>query len=506
MIRIFLLLTTAFYVQNCQSRQTETDAPEKPNIIYILADDLGYGDISAFNPNGKIQTKHIDQLAQNGIKFTDAHSNSAVCTPTRYSLLTGRYAWRTRLKKGVTWSWDTLLIDKGRTTVGTLLQKHGYHTACIGKWHLGLGWQTDSAGTVDVRKPLRNGPNDVGFDYFFGIPAPLDIPPYVYIVNSRSTTQNIDTVDKNEGKGLWRRGPIGDDLRHLDVLPTFTRKAVDHIRKRAKADQPFFLYFPLPAPHTPILPTPEFQGKSGINEYGDFVLMVDDVVGQIVQALEENQLIENTLVIVTSDNGCSPIAEFEELAEYGHDPSYIYRGHKADIFEGGHRVPFIAHWPKKIKAGQLSDQTICHTDLLATCAAILGDSLHHNEGEDSYNLLPLLLGKAQEKALREATVLHSVVGVFAIRKGKWKLIFGPGSGGWSYPTPAKAIELGLPPIQLYDLQQDSTEANNLAKNEPEIVEELTSLMNQYIDSGRSTRGPALQNDTETRLYRKRPNN
>lgn len=469
-----------------------------PNIIYILADDMGYGDISALNPEGKIHTPHLNGMVQKGMSFSDAHSGSSVCTPTRYGILTGRYAWRTTRKSGVTWSWSEPLIPPDRTTVASMLKRHGYHTGCIGKWHLGLGWDMDENGVADIRKPIQNGPNVNGFDYFWGITASLDIPPYIYIKNNQSTTQVIDTIEGNDlqGKAFWRKGPIGEDFVMEEVLPKLTEQAVDYVHEQAKTDNPFFLYFPLPAPHTPILPTEKFQGKSGTNAYGDFVQMVDDVVGQVIEAVEQNGLTENTLIIFTTDNGCSPRADFEELAEIGHDPSFSYRGHKADIFEGGHRVPFIAQWPAKIKGGSKSDETICLTDLMATASAIVGDSLKANEGEDSYNVLPVLLGEKLEKPLREATVHHSVAGAYAIRQGNWKLNFCPGSGGWSYPRPAEAKTMDLPPVQLYDLSKDIGEENNLAESNPEKVEELTALMESYIEKGRSTPGISQANDTE----------
>ena len=480
------------------NQSPQAQSPKNPNIIYILADDMGYGDVSALNANSKIITPNLDQMAQKGMFFTDAHSNSAVCSPTRYGVLTGRYAWRTSLKSGVTWSWSEPLIAPERTTVASVLQTKGYQTACIGKWHLGLGWEKDSADVIDIRKPIKNGPNANGFDYFFGITASLDIPPYIYIENDQSTTQVIDTIEKRGGKEFWRRGAIGDDFTHEGVLPKLTERAVSYIDQQAKTEDPFFLYFPLPAPHTPILPTKEFQGKSNTNEYGDFVLMVDDVVGQVMKALEKNGITENTLVIFTSDNGCSPMANFEELAGFDHDPSYLFRGHKADIFEGGHRVPFLAQWPAKIKANTSSDQTICLTDFTRTAATIVGAELADNEAEDSYDILPALLENS-ETPIREATVHHSINGSFSIRQGKWKMAFCPGSGGWSAPKPKKAKEEGLPPVQLFDMTQDIAEEKNLAADHPEVVKELTLLMEKYIDEGRSTPGAAQENDTETSL-------
>lgn len=495
MSRIPLFLYLSLFLTAC----SPTEEPAKiapPNIIYILADDLGYGDLSCLNENSKIKTPALDALARQGLAFTDAHSGSAVCSPTRYGIVTGRYAWRSTLKRGVTWSYSAPIIDADRFTVGDLLQKHGYHTACIGKWHLGLDWSMDSTGTPNFFAPIENGPNELGFDYFFGITASLDIPPYFYIENDRITAASVDTIEGREGKEFWRPGPIGNDFRHKEVLPKLTEKAVEYIDQRAGAGQPFFLYFPLPAPHTPILPTAKFYGKSGTNEYGDFVLMVDDVVRQISEALEQNGLTENTLVIFTSDNGCSPMADFPELEMFDHDPSYLFRGHKADIFEGGHRVPFIVRWPAQIAAGRTTDETACLTDLMATCAAIVGDTLPANSGEDSYNFLPVLQNKNYEGPVREATVHHSINGSFSIRQENWKLNFCPGSGGWSYPQPAEAEKMDLPPLQLYDLSQDIAEETNVADQHPEIVRRLTDLMMEYVERGRSTPGAPQMNEGE----------
>ena len=486
-IRITLTYFALMVILSCNNNGTHDKIGEAsyPNIIIILADDLGYGDVSAFNDSSKIITPNIDNLARDGLIFTDAHSNSAVCTPTRYGLLTGRYAWRTRLKNGVLWSYDEHLIDKDRTTIASLLQEHNYKTACIGKWHLGLDWAKDSTGKIDFFKKIKNGPNSIGFDYFYGITASLDIPPYFYIENDRITANSIDTIEKMQGKMFWRKGPIGNDFRHIEVLPVLTEKAVDFINHQSKEDDPFFLYFPLPAPHTPILPTKEFQGKSNTNEYGDFVLMVDNVIENIMKVLNDNKIADNTLVIFTSDNGCSPMADFEELSGFGHDPSYVFRGHKADIFEGGHRIPFIVRWPKKCEAGNTSEEIICLTDLLATIADIVGDSLKEDEGEDSYSILPVISGDQLYQPIREATVHHSINGSFSIRQGKWKLELCPGSGGWSYPQPKKAKELNLHPVQLYNLETDITEEINLAKEHPEMIERMSALLQEYIDKGRS---------------------
>lgn len=476
----------------CVQQSEET----MPNIIYILADDLGYGDVSSMNPDAAWQTQHIDQIAKEGIRFTDAHTGSAVCTPTRYGVLTGRYSWRTSLKEGVLWSWDPPLIREDETTVGNLLQKQGYTTACVGKWHLGLGWQYHAAApdSVDFSMPVTGGPITLGFDYFFGIAASLDIPPYVYVENDRPTMVPVNYTQDTSEYGWWRTGLTGDDFVHEEVLPVLTDKAVAFIDNHisSEKEKPFFLYFPLPAPHTPILPTDEFKGKSGTNPYGDFVLQVDHTVGEILNALEKHGISDETLIIFTSDNGCSPSANYPELAKYGHNPSYLFRGHKADIFEGGHRVPFMARWPGKIEAGSENHQVICLTDLLATVADITDATISSGEGPDSYSLLPAFLGE-NEHSIREATVHHSINGSFAIRKGPWKLIFCPDSGGWSDPKPDSPGIETLPPIQLYNLDQDLGETINLAEDYPEVVKELSGLMRKYIEDGRSTPGPTLEN-------------
>jgi len=332
---------------------------KKPNIIYILADDMGYGDLSCFNEASKIQTRHLDELADRGMRFTDAHATSAVCTPSRYSILTGRYNWRSSLKRGVSWSWSPPIIEPDRMTVASYLAGHDYTTGCIGKWHLGWDWarrhpEPDGDLTeegVDLSKPIKRGPTTVGFDYFFGISASLDIPPYVYIENDRPTIPPDRRIEARKGKEFWREGPISPDFEHADVLPRLTKEALGFIDQHADDEEPFFLYFPLPAPHTPILPRAKFQGLSETNAYGDFCLMVDDVVGQVMAKLAHHGIVEETIVVFTSDNGCSPIADFDELAEVGHKPSYVFRGHKADIFEGGHRVPLIVRWPQQIAAG-----------------------------------------------------------------------------------------------------------------------------------------------------------
>ena len=486
-----------------------------PNIVYILADDMGYGDVRCLNENGKIPTPHMDRLAAEGMTFTDAHSGSAVCTPTRYGFLTGRYAWRTRLARGVLMGYSAPLIAPGRMTVASFLKSHGYATAGFGKWHLGLGLPTTDGkpaegdgSNVDFAKPIANGPTSLGFDTYYGISASLDMPPYVYIDNDKFA--GVPTTTRK----YIREGLATEDFEAVDVLPKITAKAVEYIEARAKAGAagakptPFFLYLPLNAPHTPIAPTKEFQGKSGLNDYGDFVMQVDDTVGQVLGALDRAGLADDTLVIVTSDNGCSPQADFELLASKGHDPSYVFRGMKADIFEGGHHIPFIARWPGRVKADSTSDQVICLTDLLATCADILGQKLPDDAGEDSVSILPVLegrtrtpLGGARDKPLREGTVHHSVNGSFSIRRGKWKLELCPGSGGWSPPKPKSDAARKLPPVQLYDLSADIGEQSNLQGEHPDVVAELTKLLQSYADRGRSTPGRPQKNDRDVSITR-----
>nr|WP_299385899.1 arylsulfatase [Allomuricauda sp.] len=507
--RIFrgLCVLSVILIMGCKEESKEKEEEALPNIIFVMADDLGYGDISVFNPSGKIKTPHLDQMAADGIRFTDAHSSSAVCTPTRYGIMTGRYNWRSTLKQGVLTGRSEALIPTSRTTVASMLKKQGYHTAFIGKWHLGWDWaltDTVSSGegwnprdfdNLDYSKPVKNSPNDLGFDYAYGHSGSLDMAPYVYVENGRPTAIPTE-VTVNKGKySWWRKGPTSPDFEHDQVTPNFFNRAIAHVKEQANKDQPFFLYLPLPSPHTPILPLEEWQGKSNLNPYGDFMIMIDHYMGELLKTVTETGISDNTLVIFTSDNGCSPAAGIKEMIEMGHYPNGIYRGHKADIFEGGHRVPFIAKWPARIKAGSTSDETICLNDFMATTAAISGYQLGDNEAEDSYNILPALTGEALDAPIREATVHHSVNGSFAIRRGDWKLAMCGGSGGWSFPKPNnKAVLDTLPSVQLYNLQEDPKETQNLVETYPDKVEELKNLLTKYIVEGRSTAGAPQQND------------
>jgi len=491
-------------------------AAENPNIIIILADDQGYGDVSAYNPGSKIPTPNIDRLAKEGMRFTDAHTSSGVCTPTRYSLLTGRYHWRTKLQSGVLGGFSLPLISEGRITLPGFLREQGYHTACIGKWHLGMEWPLKGGAVandegnfgkpfkdvslVDYASPIQHGPVDRGFDHYYGISASLDMFPFVWI------RDRLPTEVASAEKTWLRTGPAGPDFEAVDVQPGITKRLIEYVGERAaaaKAGTPFFAYVPLASPHTPIVPTPEFQGKSGLNAYADFVLQVDHDMGLVLDALESNGLAENTIVVFTADNGCSPQANIPELLAAGHNPSHIYRGHKADLYEGGHRVPFLVRWPAKVKAGSISDQLVGQFDFIATFADLLEKPLPEDAGEDSVSFLPALLG-TDEGPIRRSLVSQSINGSFAIRDGEWKLLLCPGSGGWSVPRPGADDTSEMPDFQLYDLSADPGETTNLVAAQPERVAKMKAAMEEAIAEGRTTPGPRLKNDVEILLVKPLP--
>jgi arylsulfatase A-like enzyme len=467
-----------------------------PNIILILADDMGYGDLAIQNPQSKIPTPNLDKLATAGMRFTDAHSPSAVCTPTRYGILTGRYSWRGQLKKGVLWEWDKPLIEPDRVTIADLLNGAGYDTALIGKWHLGWNWPTkgvqlprqgDTGENVDFNKPLQGGPLAAGFDYYFGDDVP-NFPPYAYIENEHVT--EIPTVMKPDSmygiKGLM----VKDwDLRA--VMPEIAKRTISYIENHAahQSSRPFFLFVSLTAPHTPIAPAEEYLGKSSAGAYGDFVYQIDQTVGGILDALETSGQDKNTLVIFTSDNG-SPGRDGENMGgdtstvlAYGHDPSRPWRGIKGDAWEGGHRVPFIARWPDKISANTRSKKPILLTDLFATVADIIETKLPVNAGEDSLSLLPVFTGAKQQASSRAAIVQHSYDGLFVIRQDKWKLIQGYGGGGINKKK--EEPRFWEQAWQLYYLATDPGENNNVAADNPEIVQQLSDLLKLYKKEGRS---------------------
>lgn len=502
----------------------ESDSRGKPNIVYILADDLGYGDVRRLNPEGKIPTPNIDRLASEGMLFTDAHSGSAVCTPTRYGLLTGRYCWRSPLQRGVLEPWGETLIAPDRLTVASLLKQNGYATACIGKWHLGWKWPTkdgkppaagaDRLSNVDFSGPIPEGPTSRGFDYYFGTDLP-NYPPYCYIENDR--TVGIPSVPNRPE--FNRPGPMLPGWDRLSIMPDLTRRAVKYIEDSTAVPpgmagatsprKPFFLYFALTAPHYPVVPAPEFRGKSKAGEYGDFVVQVDWTVGQVMEALRRSGQAENTLVIFTSDNGPEITGEvkpgaYDRIRLYRHYSMGLLRGAKRDAWEGGHRVPFIARWPGKIQAGSLSSETICHVDFMATAAALLGVKLPENAGEDSYNILPALFGQKLDAPIREATVHHSAKGHFAIRKDNWVLIDSATGDDNKEPDwfrKQRGYEPHNQPCELYDLSQDLAERRNLCTARPEKVWELKDLLEKYKQEGRSTPGPPQKNDVPLRSNR-----
>ncbi|MEN8128565.1 MAG: arylsulfatase [Planctomycetota bacterium] len=483
----------------CRSFSKSSDdknISSRPNIVFILADDMGYGDLACQNSESKIPTPHLDKFATEGMRFTDAHSPSAVCTPTRYGILTGRYCWRSRLKSGVLWPWDKPLIEKDRLTVPVMLKEAGYSTACIGKWHLGWDWPTkdgsklkknDANKTVDFTKSIGGGPLGAGFDYYFGDDVP-NFPPYCFIENDR--TVGIPSVPKP--KGMFGHSGIMLEGWKLDnVMPTITEKAVSYIDDRAaQKEQPFFLYVALTAPHTPIAPAAEFKGKSEAAAYGDYVYQVDHSIGQVLRALTRSGFADNTLIIFTSDNGspgrngANMSGPVSSVRKFGHNPSRPWRGVKSDAWDGGHRVPFIARWPKHVPIGTVNDELICHVDFMSTVASIIGKNLPANAAEDSYNILAALEGKTLNKPIREAVVHHSGGGLFCVRQGRWKLIFGLGAGGFSGKI--RKPKSGEPDGQLYDMATDPQEENNVYAEHPEVVAKLTALLDKYKTSGRSS--------------------
>ena len=502
---ILFLLTSLFSLSLVHAAGPVTG--KSPNIVYILCDDLGYGDVRSLNPEQcKIATPNMDRLRTEGMAFTDCHSSSAVCTPSRYSILTGRYAWRSRLQHGVLGGESEPLIEPGRMTVATLLKEHGYTTAAIGKWHLGLQYDTR-----DFTKPITDGPLQHGFDYFFGISGSTNMKPFGFIENDHFT-ENLTEMKKFSTKVYGpipvprgtQFGPAAPDYDVVTLLPKITDKAVDYIGARGKDTKPFFLYLALTSPHCPLVPTREWQGKSGLGQYGDFVMETDWAVGEVLKAIDQAGLRGNTLVILTSDNGCAPYVGVHELEARGHYPSAEFRGYKSDIWEGGHRVPFLVRWPGKIEANSQSDQIVCLSDLLGTSADILGTKFPDNAGEDSYSILPALLG-TDKAPVSKAIVNHSINGRFAIRQGNWKLELCPGSGGWDDPTDVAATGEGLPAVQLYNMHADISEKVNLQDQDPEVITRLTKLLEKYVADGRSTPGTPQKNDVAVDIWKKQLN-
>ncbi len=473
----------------------------KPNIIFMFCDDLGWGDVSCLNPDSRISTPHIDALAGRGMSFTDAHAGSAVCTPSRYTLMTGRYCWRTPMKQGVNGGYSPSLIKPDRTTVPSLLKEGGYRSACIGKWHIGMDWtlKPESKGSafvqeldgtverdlnemVDFSQPVKNGPVDAGFDYFFGLSASLDMSPYVFIENDKATV--IPDSVSPAGPSLElraREGICAKGWRHEDVLPALKKKSIDFIKEQTVAGNPFFLYLPVNGPHTPIVPNKEFLGKSGCGIYGDFVMEIDQVLGDIVRTVDELGIREETLIFFSSDNGPETLtAAYRE--KFGHDSTWKFRGMKRDNWEGGHRVPYIVSRPGTIPEGVRCDRFVELADFFATAAAAAGLTYPEDQGEDSYDMTPLLY-EQDAPDYRDFAVHHSCEGKWAVRKGQWKMLLHAGSGGNRIDESEKDG-----PVQLYDLSLDPYETTNLYASNPVKCRELKDLCLDVINRGRSTPG------------------
>ena len=486
-----------------------------PNIVIIYADDLGYGDVQCYNPDrGKIPTPHIDRLAAAGMRFTDAHSSSGVCSPSRYTLLTGRYHWRTRLQSGIVGLWEKPLITPERLTIAGLVKRHGYRTACVGKWHLGWDWPIESperpllgatakgrprSTPADVTaahraawqaifsRPIAGGPTARGFDLYFGTDVP-NWPPYCFIENDRTVgipTTLLPPEDFQHHRAS-QQGPALEGWRLEAVLPALRDRAVAFIEEAAHAPVPFLLYLPLTSPHTPLAVNERWRGRSGLdNACADLVMETDAVVGDVLAALERAGVVERTLVVFTSDNGFAPYVGAKELEARGHFPSGPFRGYKADAWEGGHRVAFVVRYPGVTPAGGTCDALVHQADLLATIADVLGAKLPPDAGEDSVSLLPLLQGRTD--AVRQHAVSCSSKGVPAIRDGRWKLILGSGGGGFT-------ADVGGAGDWLSDLGVDPAERENLAVREPDRVAALRAAYARIVADGRSTPGPVQAND------------
>lgn len=492
----------------------------RPNIVFILADDMGYGDIGCNNPHSKIPTPNLDALAKQGMRFTDAHAPSSVCTPTRYTILTGRYAWRGSLKKSVLLAYDPPLIEDGRLTIADILKGQGYRTACFGKWHLGLRWlskngeqvimppekigvsfpgRSEIEKSIDFTKPVGGGPIDHGFEYYFGDDVP-NLPPYTYIENNlllRQPTVIMPSSGDGWPKGGWP-GLMSPGWVFEEEMPEFTERAVSYILE--SGSDPFFLYFPLTAPHVPIVPADEFKGRSGAGAYGDFVVETDWSVGRIMQALEKKGIADNTLLIFTSDNG--PAAScFPRIQEHGHYSMGHLRGIKANTWEGGHRVPFIARWPDCIPGGTENGNLIMLGDLMASAADILSIGLPEQAGEDSVSFLPLLKPESMHHPVRDCMVHHSMQGDFALRKDNWVYIDAPTGEdvvtdpnccnivdpepGWFKRE--RGYEAHAYPGELYNLNEDIRQRRNLYGEYPdkvrEMKEQLEMIKGENADAG-----------------------
>ncbi len=519
MKRIVLLLPVLILGLAASATQAApATLPDKPNILVIYADDLGYGDVQCYNPSrGRIPTPHIDRLAARGMRFTDAHSSSGVCSPSRYTLLTGRYHWRSRLQAGIVGLWGAPLIAADRLTIGSLAKQHDYRTACIGKWHLGWNWPISAAnkkyfastgyrGKKDITatdahrtawqetfsKPIPGGPVSRGFDEYFGTDVP-NWPPYCFIEDDRTVGIPSEFLAARlfASNQASQQGPALEDWTLEPILPALGDRVAKFLQRQSQTAQPFLVYMPLTAPHTPLAVNEPWKGKSGLGLYADFVIEVDAVVGQVLDALDKSGAADDTLVVFTSDNGCAPYIGVVELEKAGHFPSGPLRGYKSDVWEGGHRIPLIVRWPGVVRPASQCGQLVHQADLLATFAEILGSKLPADAGEDSFSLLPLLTGGDQP--VREHAISCSASGLPALRQGDWKLILGSGSGGWSKGG-------GSLPVQLYNLADDLGETTNLAGEQPDRVAAMKARMEQLITAGRSTPGVPQGNDVQVRRY------
>ena len=477
----------------------------RPNVVVILADDLGYGDVQCYNPErSRIPTPHLDRLASQGMRFTDGHSSSGVCSPSRYTLLTGRYHWRTRLQAGIVMPWEAPLIAPDRMTIGTLAKRYGYRTAAIGKWHLGWDWPITpdqkkwlEAGWEDGKpteqhrlvwqevfsQPITGGPTTRGFDEYFGTCVP-NWPPYCFIENDRTIGIPSELLPPERiimGKEWFAsiQGPALSGWTFEPILPALAERAERFIAESAAKSEPFLLYMPLTTPHTPLSPNEDWHGKSGLNHaVADLIMETDAVVGRIVTALEKTGQTNNTLFVFTSDNGFAHYAGGPELESQGHFSSGPLRGYKGDVYEGGHRVPFIIRWPEVVKPNTVSHQLVHHADLMATFADALDTTLPDNAGEDSFSLLPLLQG--EDKPIREHAVSCAAAGFPGVRFGSWKLIIGQERDQ----------------IRLYNLADDLAESNDLAGRHPDRVEQIFTVYEKLISDGRSNPGQGRKNDVD----------
>lgn len=474
----------------------------QPNIIYILADDMGYGDMACNDPACRIPTPNLDRLAAGGMRFTDAHSASAVCTPSRYSVLTGRYNWRSRLKSGIVWQYDAPLIEDHEWTVASFLKTRGYDTVCFGKWHLGWDWAThdgrrpndvlpfgELAGkqrdafepNIDFAARIGGGPVDRGFDHYFGVDVP-NFPPYAWFEDDHLVGQPTETKPE---RMYGQPGVMAPGWQLEPMIPEFTRRAVDYIQSRRDDAAPFFMYYPLTSPHSPIVPNEPFKGKSGLGAYGDFVCEVDWVVGQVMDALERSGQADDTLLIFTSDNGPEKqTADDEGCYERARRTEHLsmgpLRGMKRDAWEGGHRVPLVARWPGEIPAGSTCEQTVGLVDLIATCADIMHAPLPQGAGVDSVSMLPLLRGQVDQPT-RDCLVHHSMRGKFAIREGDWVYIDAP-TGDENQEPDWFREQRGYTghdqPAELFNLAEDLPERVNRYAEQPEIARRLKAKLEQ----------------------------